>query len=273
MKPFLRWAGGKNWLKKYLPQIINNQEFNNYHEPFIGGGSVFFHLENKNDTFISDINEPLINAYKQVRDKCEKVINYLKYFENTESFYYDIRNKTFEDPSLSAAQFIFLNQTSYNGIYRVNLNGKYNVPFGRRKKDFLDVATLELCSNKLANTKIFCHQFDMNLEQIKQNDLVFLDPPYTITHNNNGFIKYNEKLFSINDQYRLSTFIDKIIEKKAYYILTNAAHVDIKNIFNQRKPIILNRASLISGKSSNRGNYEEFLFTNIENEFIEANRY
>ncbi|MEQ8924597.1 MAG: Dam family site-specific DNA-(adenine-N6)-methyltransferase [Fulvivirga sp.] len=272
MKPFLRWAGGKNWLVRHIDQIIGNQLFNNYHEPFLGGGSMYFHLNIGNECFLSDLNESLINTYIQIRDNVDLVINHLREFENTEEFYYQIRHQIFEDETLQAAQFIYLNQTSYNGIYRVNLRGIYNVPYGHRNKDFIQEDLLRQCSVYLDGAHLNAGQFNQNIELIQPGDLVFLDPPYTITHNNNGFIKYNERLFSENDQYRLSEFIGDIIEIGAFYILTNAAHNDIAEIFNHNQPVIMNRASLIGGRNANRGNYEEFLFTNIENEFIEANR-
>ncbi|MBO6761473.1 MAG: DNA adenine methylase, partial [Roseivirga sp.] len=122
MKPFLRWAGGKNWLIKHIDSIVDTTQFNRYHELFLGGGSIFFHLENLNQSLLSDLNGALINTYIQVRDNVENVINLLETYRNAEDFYYQIRPILFDDPIEQAAQFIYLNQTSYNGIYRVNLN-------------------------------------------------------------------------------------------------------------------------------------------------------
>ena len=274
MKPFLRWAGGKNWLVKEINQILNPEDFNNYHELFLGGGSMFFHLRNyfENDVFLSDLNQNLINTYIQIRDNVESVIEQLKMFENTKEFYYYLRSQIFEDPILRAAQFIFLNQTSFNGIYRVNLQGIYNVPYGYRKKDFINEKVLRTASFILQGVHISFGEFDQNIDQIQNGDLVFLDPPYTITHNNNGFIKYNEHLFSEGDQHRLANFIRNIDERGAFYVLTNAAHHDIQQIFNLVQPIVLHRNSLVGGKNANRGNYEEYLFTNIQNEFLTENR-
>ncbi|SIN74274.1 DNA adenine methylase [Algoriphagus halophilus] len=273
MKPFLRWAGGKKWLVKHIDSIINLNHFKNYHELFLGGGSIFFHLNHTNQVFLSDLNGDLINTYLQVRDNVEDVINHLNTFTNSEEFYYQIRPIQFNDPIEQAAQFIYLNQTSFNGIYRVNLNGVYNVPYGRRTKDFIQADLLRDASLKLQGVQLATGPFYDFADEITEGDLVFLDPPYTITHNNNGFIKYNEHLFSEEDQRGLSTFIQQIIDAGAYYILTNAAHHDIQTIFHHNPPITLSRASLIGGKQAKRGRYEEFLFTNIENEFIEANRY
>lgn len=272
MKPFLRWAGGKNWLIKHLDGILGETAFNNYHEPFLGGGAVFFHLETEGEIFLSDLNAELINTYQQIRDAAEAVIAHLQDYRNTEDFYYEIRHQVFENPIERAAQFIYLNQTSFNGIYRVNLQGQYNVPYGYRNKDFIQQDLLLLASEKLGGAQIYSGQFDDGIENIQQGDLVFLDPPYTITHNNNGFIKYNERLFSEEDQNRLAGFINQIIEADAFYILTNAAHQDIRRIFNMNEPLELSRASLVGGKKAKRGKYEEYLFTNIPINEVNANQ-
>ncbi len=263
-KPFLRWAGGKRWFVKYLDVILKDFQYKNYHEPFLGSGAVFFHLPQNNQSFLSDLNTELINAYVQVKDNVDAVIDKLQSFENTKEHYYSIRNKCFDSGISKAAQFIYLNQTSFNGIYRVNLKGVYNVPFGYRSKDHIQAEILRKASIKLQNVNLRSGQFDEGLKRIEAGDLVFLDPPYTITHNDNGFIKYNEKLFREEDQHRLSSFISSVIQKGAFYLLTNAAHEDIRDIFQSNEPIELSRASLIGGKKAKRGKYKEFLFTNLE---------
>lgn len=264
-KPFLRWAGGKRWFTKHLKDILGELEFNSYHEPFLGGGSVFFKLNNSKKAYLSDLNEDLISTYIEVRDNVTGVIQYLQSFNNTEEFYYQLRSaEPKSDKSWRAARFIYLNQTSFNGIYRVNLKGVYNVPYGHRTKDFIQKDLLEQASKKLKGVYLFAGQFEKALSNIKKNDLVFLDPPYTITHNDNGFLKYNQKLFSESDQIRLSTFIDQVKSKGAYYILTNAAHKRVKEIFDKGdRSIELSRASLIGGKEANRGKYAELIVTNV----------
>ena len=263
-QPFLRWAGGKTWLTKHLPKIIGDMKFNNYHEPFLGGGAIFFALSPSKEEFLSDVNCDLIETYIALRDNPELVIKKMKSFENTETFYYMLRDKTYNDIISRAARFIYLNQTSYNGIYRVNLKGIYNVPYGYRNKPFLEETKLLKASQRLKNSTIECHDFDLCIENIGKGDLVFLDPPYTVSHNNNGFIKYNQKLFSLEDQYRLKELIQKIKAKKAYYILTNAAHEKIIEIFhNEDQRIEMQRSSLIGGHKAMRGQVSEYIFTNI----------
>lgn len=269
-KPFLRWAGGKTWLTKFLDKIIGNLDYTNYHEPFLGGGAVFFTLPHSSKAYLSDLNKELITTYQSVKENPFEVIKILKTYENTQEFYYKVRGYVSDNAFERAARFIFLNQTSFNGIYRVNLKGEYNVPFGYRSKVFLEEDKILAASECLKNTCISYGDFTCNMSNIKEGDLVFLDPPYTVSHNNNGFIKYNQKLFSLDDQKRLSSFIDYIKNQGAYYILTNAAHQTIKEIFEKGDlRLELNRASLIGGDKAKRGKVAEYIFTNIPGEAIE----
>lgn len=263
IQPFLRWAGGKSWLVKHLDSIMGDVDFRHYHEPFLGGAAFFFSTKHRLRSYLSDVNDDLIQAYIAVRDAPEDVIRFFSEFRNTEEQYYTIRAQQYEDPAQRAAQFIFLNQMSYNGIYRVNLQGRYNVPYGFRNIEY-DIRRIRDASTALKNTNIKCGDFEINKYVIKAGDLVFLDPPYTVSHNNNGFIKYNRKLFSLEDQYRLSQFIDYIKRKGAYYILTNAAHKTIGEIFDKGdRRLEFSRYSLIGGKTAGRVPVTEYVFTNI----------
>ncbi|WP_439695078.1 DNA adenine methylase [Mucilaginibacter sp. AW1-7] len=264
-KPFLRWAGGKSWLIKYLAEV-KRSSFNNYHEPFLGGGSTYFYLSPQCHSFLSDLNGELIETYQTIKTDVDGVIEKLKSFKNEEKYYYKIRETIYDDQLDRAAQFIYLNQTSYNGIYRVNLKGKYNVPYGFREKDyFLNSNGLRIASLALSNTTIFRDDFHSILTNVKPGDLVFLDPPYTVSHNNNGFIKYNEKIFSLDDQYRLSSMIDEIKNMGAFYILTNADHATINEIFEKGdKKTELSRGNSIGGRKATRGQTTELFFTNIK---------
>lgn len=261
-KPFLRWAGGKSWLLKHLDSLLPKEGYNAYHEPFLGGASVFLAL-NPRKSYLSDLNKELIETYSSLRDFPEEIIECLKNHENSEKYYYKIRSTIPKDPIDKAARFIYLNQTSFNGIFRVNLKGKYNVPYGFRTKDFIEPDKLKLVSERLQNTVLFTGDFSIALDNVQENDLVFLDPPYTVSHNHNGFIKYNQKLFSFDDQIRLSRLIDEIKSRNAFYILTNAAHPKVEAIFSKGDSVLRkSRANLIGGLSAQRGQTEEFVFTN-----------
>lgn len=267
IKPFLRWAGGKSWLIDYFNDLIKNININHYHEPFLGGAAIFFSIETKKRSYLSDLNEELINTYITVRDTPEDVIEAINEYGNGEEEYYRIRNLELDDNIGKAARFIYLNQTSYNGIYRVSRDGKYNVPYGQRDDWTLDAEKLRIASRKLKNTNIKYGDFLCNKRNIQAGDLIFLDPPYTVSHNNNGFIEYNQKIFALDDQRRLSNFIDYIKRKDAYYILTNAAHRTIADIFEKGdRRIALDRQSLIGGKNAKREKIKEYIFTNIPEE-------
>ena len=263
-KPFLRWAGGKRWLKKEIDGLVNINNFENYHEPFVGGGAILFHIKPHN-AFISDVNKDLIETYHAIKENPEKVIEFIKDFSKDKDSYYIIRSQSFENIFQKAAQFIYLNQMSFNGIYRVNSNGGYNVPYGHRLKYDFDYENILLVSEFLQRTTIQHCDFQHSINNVRENDLVFLDPPYTIAHNLNGFVQYNQKIFSLEDQYRLTNAIDQIKLIGANYILTNAAHAKVKEIFNKENDMILevSRASVVGGRNSTRGQYSEYLFTNL----------
>lgn len=264
LKPFLRWAGGKRWLLKHIERI-KVIDINNYYEPFLGGASVFLNLNNYNDAFLSDLNEDLIETYISLRDNLEAVISVLKKFENSEVEYYKIRNSNFNEDYERAAKFIYLNKTSFNGIYRVNQKGVFNVPYGFRNNllDLIEKDNLSAISSKLQNVNINCHDFEAISNNIERGDFIFLDPPYTVAHEKNGFIQYNQKIFSLDDQIRLSKFVEEINDKGAYYILTNAKHDAILEIYkNISEPIVLSRKSTVGGIGARREVFNEYLFSN-----------
>lgn len=265
IQPFIRWAGGKSWLISHLNSIIKNLDYRNYYEPFLGGGAIFFSLQPRHNSYLSDINSELIDSYISIRDNPNEVIEILKSYTNSESEYYRIRALEPKNTIERTARFLYLNQTSFNGLYRVNRQGKYNVPYGFRQNWKYDYERLHIASQELQRVKINCEDFSKKKYRIKEGDLVFLDPPYTVSHNNNGFIEYNQKLFSLEDQKRLSKYIDFIKRKGAYYILTNAAHNSIREIFSKDGDSLtpLDRHSLIGGKNAKRSLISEFIFTNI----------
>lgn len=263
VKPFLRWAGGKKWLTSRLLEYTENINFTTYIEPFLGGGSVFLSL-NPKAALLSDCNEDLINAYQCIKNHAQIVYDYLCTYENTSAFYYKIRSSIPKSEIERAARFIYLNQTSFNGLYRVNQKGEYNVPYGKRKRAVFDLNNFLAVSSRLQNAELIACDFEEAIDKVKRHSLVYLDPPYIVAKDDTGFIGYNQHLFSIDDQKRLSACIDRIKENNAYYILSNAKHPAILEIFNKGDTVIeVERASLIGGKKAYRGKTEEYLFTNI----------
>lgn len=262
LHPFLRWAGGKTWLVKLVNNGLNIKSFSSYHEPFVGGGAMLFHLQPKK-AYISDTNVQLMRTYEMVRDNVSDIINIISNYGRDEQAYYQVRGIKSNDPIEQAAQFIYLNLMSYNGIYRVNLKGEYNVPWGKRIHYTFDYDNLRKVSVYLQKVHIQAMDFGDSIKSVRKNTLVFLDPPYTHSKIENRFIKYNQKIFTLEDQKRLSIMIDTIKSRGAYYILTNADHEVIKEVFDKNDRIIpLSRKSTIGGMNAQRGQYEECIFTN-----------
>lgn len=263
--PFLRWAGGKRWLLSHLPAIMGDFRIKRYHEPFVGGASVFLGLNPEGPSFLSDLNSELIETYKQVRDRSAAVARALALHPNEMEHYYAVRATRPTKAVDRAARFIYLNQTSFNGIYRVNLEGKYNVPFGNREWCCIPTAPhLAAVSKRLRTSELAACDFEEAIKKVKRGDFVFLDPPYTVAHNHNGFIKYNQKLFSFEDQRRLRKAVESIRERGAFYVLTNAAHESIAALFDlPDRRFALARRNTIGGQNAARGTATEYLFTNL----------
>ena len=260
MNPFLKWAGGKRWLTAkadgFLPKC---DSFNRYFEPFLGSGAVFFHLE-PIDGILSDVNAELINSYTVLRDNWQGLYKVLSRYNNLHSteFYYEIRSSNPRTSLQRAARFIYLNRTCWNGLYRVNLRGEFNVPIGTKTKVILDNENFEAVSTVLKGIEIVACDFEQTINQAMEGDFVFIDPPYTIKHNLNGFIKYNETLFSWEDQIRLRDAIARATQRKANVLVLNANHKSVRDLYRDIGEMsTLNRASVISGNSNARGVYSE----------------
>lgn len=262
-RPFIRWAGGKKWLTTRINNFLPSK-FINYHEPFLGGAAVFFHIRPKNHAFLSDLNAELINSFKQIKKDPLQVITHLDTLKNNEANYYKIRATISTDNLANAARFIFLNKTCYNGIYRVNASGKFNVPYGHNNSvPTYKRNNLFAISKAMKKVTLEHKDFENCLENIEKGDLVFLDPPYTVAHNNNGFLEYNQKIFTWNDQERLADFVNEIRKKRAFFILTNAVHDSIVNLYaNLGNRYELDRISTITSSIEKRKKISEYLITN-----------
>jgi DNA adenine methylase len=264
-RPFIRWVGGKSWLLPLFNELVDGRHFNKYFEPFLGGGSIYFGFDRFKRAILSDLNPELINTYQWLSEYPDEVIRLLKNIDRDEASYYKLRDNVPQNSIDRAARFLYLNYHSFNGIYRVNSQGKYNVPFGRRNQIEYDVYDFQSISLKLKNAEILCCDFKAVSKRIKKNDLVYLDPPYTVSHNHNGFIEYNEKIFRLDDQHRLNRFIESIEKKGAYFILSNADHVAIQSIFSRpsRRMLRVRRPNKIGGINAKRGQTTELIYTNL----------
>ncbi|WP_422020403.1 DNA adenine methylase [Pyruvatibacter mobilis] len=263
-EPFLKWAGGKRWLSTSGHQIVP-REYNRYIEPFLGGGSVFFSEMPEKGT-LSDVNLELTETYKAIRDDWQIVQSILSQHQTQHSkdYYYKIRNKIYKDRFEKAARFIYLNRTCWNGLYRVNLKGQFNVPIGTKSSVLLKTDKFDIISELLRNFVIENRDFAQSIKTSRENDFIFCDPPYTVKHNFNGFVKYNEKLFSWDDQIRLRDCLERAHERGTRITVTNADHESIREIYkreiwNKKR---MHRSSVISASSNFRSETSELLIKN-----------
>jgi len=259
--PFLRWAGGKRWLIKESKDFLPTEIAGTYYEPFLGGGSVYSVLQ-PCSAVLSDINTELINTYIQIRDNCVLISKGLMELKNKHCavIYNTIREKVPEDPIERAIRFIYLNRTCFNGIYRVNHLGQFNVPIGSRSSIILPTDDFCAWSVALKKATLKVVDFEIVINQAKTGDFIFADPPYTILHNNNCFRKYNEVLFSWDDQKRLAKALIRAKNRGVQILSTNANHVSVSDLYKEDFNIsVASRRSSISAKSSNRGSYQEII--------------
>ena len=254
IKPFLRWAGGKSWLVTSGVQVCPN-EYKVYREPFLGGAAVF--LDEKPDRFvISDTNADLVCTYKAIRNRRRA---FVEAFENlakrhSKDFYYEVRASSPSTSLERAARFLYLNRTCFNGLYRVNRSGGFNVPIGDTK------ATSLLCGDFLEISKLLRRgtvrhgDFEESINEAKNGDFLFVDPPYTVKHNRNGFVEYNEKIFSWDDQLRLRNALQRAADRGVLATVTNANHQSVLALYQGMGEIIeIERSSSIAGSVSSRG--------------------
>lgn len=258
--PFLKWAGGKRWLVEKHPDLFSTQ-FERYFEPFLGSGAVFFSVA-PTSSVISDCNSELIEVYQAIKGDWSLVYDYLEHHHRLHSkeYYYEIRDLSPKIPAERAARFIYLNRTCWNGLYRVNLNGRFNVPIGTKKNVILDSDNFSEISSVLSNAEILNSDFEPVIDKAGEGDFVFVDPPYTVKHNHNGFVKYNENLFSWDDQVRLRDCVERALNRNAKVLVTNAAHESIYVLYKGIGEFChLSRRSSISGRADRRGIYEELV--------------
>ena len=258
--PFLKWAGGKRWLISAYPDLLTVQ-FDRYIEPFLGSGAVFFHLAPDN-AILADQNKDLIETYKAIKDDWRGVKKYLQghHRNHSKRYYYEVRDSSPRTPRTRAARFIYLNRTCWNGLYRVNLKGDFNVPLGTKTNVILESDNFEAVAALLKNVELQATDFEKIIDRAGQGDLIFVDPPYTVKHNLNGFIKYNETLFTWKDQIRLRDSVVRAKSRGASVLLTNAYHNSVKSLYNGvGKQHRLKRNSVLAADSKNRKECEELL--------------
>jgi len=260
-RPFLRWAGSKRFALIQVAQVLPRQ-FGTYFEPFLGGGSLFFLLE-PCCAVISDSCAELIQTFEAVRDNVSAVCRFLRPLKPDRAQYYRIRAHRSKSRFKRAAEFVYLNKTCWNGLYRVNGAGHFNVPYGMPKSEnIVDFANLRACAESLRKRTVILKtcDFEEALSGVRAGDLVYLDPPYVTGHTNNGFVDYNEVLFSWRDQERLARLAERLRRKGVHVLVSSPNHPAIRVLYPNFRPLILQRESTLASDVSKRQPVTELLF-------------
>ncbi len=265
--PIVKWVGGKRQL---MFELLKNmpKTYNRYFEPFIGGGALFFELQPDN-AYISDMNEELINLYQVVRDEVDELIYDLQKHDISKEYFMEIRNidRTEEYQNWSdvqkASRFIYLNRTCFNGMYRVNSKGEFNVPFGHYKNPrILDENNLINCSNLLQGIEIKHADFSEILKKVTKGDFVYFDPPYVPLSETSSFTSYTKEGFDIDMQFKLRDVCDELDTMGVNFLLSNSdtklvndlyENYNIKKVFASRQ---------INANADGRGKITEVLVRN-----------
>jgi DNA adenine methylase len=267
VKPFIRWAGGKQNLVVKLSEHLPKKMLGSYFEPFVGAGSLFFHNKFENP-HLSDINPHLINSYLSIRDSAEDVANRLMFHKKrvNREYYYKLRdlfNKRKGQFTIDqAAIFIFLVHTSFNGIYRVNKKGEYNVPFGKEKPAIPDIAHLLKIQNKLKGATITNGMYEDILTGVKRFDFVYFDPPYPPLNETSFFQHYSIDKFPYQQQIELSEHAQNLNKAGAFVMISNAETPMIKNLYKGWKINIVRAYRYVNCKAERKA-VNELIITNF----------
>jgi len=271
-KPFLKWAGGKTQL---LPQLRASApaQIDTYFEPFLGGGALFFALQQEGrfkQAVLTDLNVELINAFTQVRDAVEEVISVLRAHEHSygtgkarrTKYFYAVRGMRPMFPTEQAARMIFLNKTCFNGLYRVNAQGDFNVPHGRyANPKICDAGGLRAASGALQDVEIQASDFEDAVHNAAPDDFVYFDPPYVPVSDTSNFTAYTATAFGIKDQERLADVAENLASRRVDFLLSNSNHPDVQSLYHSRgmSTRIVAAGRAINSVGAARGRVGEYL--------------
>ena len=272
-KPFVKWAGGKRQLMSELEKNFPIK-FGTYLEPFLGGGAVMFDLLAKNSNLkcnVSDLNSDLVLAYVTIRDRLGRLIESLEnhsknYHKDSTGYYYEVRKQEPKNQIEKVSRLLFLNKTCFNGLYRVNSKGKFNVPLGRyTNPNIVNKENLETVSKALqyGKIKISCRDFESVISDAKKGDFVYFDPPYQPVSDTANFTSYTHRDFTEDDLERLADLANQLNSKGCKVMLSNSNSKTVKKLFSSEwkiKEIKANRA--INSNSQKRTGHKEIIIQN-----------
>ena len=268
-KPFVKWAGGKRQLIPVLNENLPNL-MGTYYEPFLGGGALLFHIlseKNGQKCSVSDLNSDLVLTYTTIRDKANEIISSLKnheknYKKDAKSYYYSVRDSNPRSAVEKTSRLIFLNRTCFNGLYRVNSKGKFNVPLGKyTNPNIVNEDNIRSVSHILQSQKVSikCRDFGSVLDDAKKGDFVYFDPPYQPVSNTANFTNYTQKSFTLDDLGRLAKLCLDLDSKGCNVMLSNSHSQEVSDMFTEKqwkiKKIAANR-SINSNSKKRTGHYE-----------------
>lgn len=257
--PPLKWAGGKRWFAARYRNLLPTK-FETYVEPFVGSGALFFSLLPER-AVLSDANKDLINLYRVIRDNPGILEGKMRLHQrlHNKDYFYKIRASKPRSAIGHAARMLYLNRTCWNGLYRVNAEGQFNVPIGTKNTVLLETDDFHGLSECLRNVDLLVSDFQEVLDSAGPGDFAFVDPPYTVAHNQNGFIKYNEKLFAWEDQVRLAAAVRDAANRGVQVLMTNAAHASIFDLYEGFERVVVDRSGVIAGTAAHRGKFSELV--------------
>lgn len=270
-KPFLKWAGGKRAL---LPELLRYSlplQFKNYHEPFLGGGALFFALYrlgrcSGKTAVLSDINQELIDTYVAVRDSVDGVIHHLQNHPYNKEHYYKVRelNPDVLFGAIKAARMIYLNRSGFNGLYRVNKQGKFNVPFGSYANPLIcDIQNLKSVSKALQNVPLYVDSFEATKYNVETHDFVYFDPPYVPASDTANFTAYSGEGFGLEDQQRLMKLFRFLAQRDVFVMLSNSDTPWVREHYAGYCFHEVQVQRNISAKSDKREIAQELIITNF----------
>ena len=275
LKPALKWIGGKTQLLSTIVPLLPDK-YNTYCEPFVGGGALLFHIQ-PHTAIINDINTEIITAYNVIKYDVENLIVELKTFKNESDFYYWVRSWDRDTDAYNnisdikkAARILYLNKTCFNGLYRVNNQGKYNVPFGKYKNpNIVNEVVLRHISEYFNKCDITILNADYTkvLESLPRDSFVYLDPPYDPLTKTANFTKYSSNGFSQDDQIELKEMCDKLTSGGVKFMLSNSSTEFIKNLYSdggKYNIIEVDAARKVNCVASKRGKVSEVIVRNYK---------
>ncbi|MBK3518594.1 DNA adenine methylase [Carboxylicivirga marina] len=269
--PFLKWVGGKRQLLPAINQYMP-KSYNNYYEPFVGGGAVLFNLQPQN-AIINDFNQELVNVYKVIKNHPEELIKDLKKHKNESDYFYEIRGLD-RKPGFNklsaikkASRIIYLNKTCYNGLYRVNNSGEFNSPFGKYKNpNIVNDITINAVSEFLNSNKvrILNGDFEKAVETAKEGDFVYFDPPYVPVSQSANFTGYVQGGFNLAEQERLRDVCNRLNDKGVQFLLSNSSTPIIHELYAAYDIKVVKATRAINSNAAKRGAIDEVLVRNYE---------